>query len=117
MSQSRKHRGRETEHLVARWFAANGWPYALPTGAGASGRDITGMPGLACEVKARAAFEPRANLRQAVRNAGADLPFVVLRCNGQGQASMEEWPMMFTLGGGTRLLRLAGYGDTLEVTS
>lgn len=113
-TNSRKARGRATEHLVARAFAADGWPYALPTGAGASGRDITGLPGIAVEVKARAGFEPQANLRQAVANAGGDLPLVVLRCTGCGPATIDDWPMFMPFGQGRRLLRLAGYGTPLE---
>lgn len=113
-TSSRKARGRETEHLVARAFAADGWPYALATGAGAPGRDITGLDGICVEVKARAGFDPMANLRQAVANAGADLPLVILRCNGQGPATIDAWPMFMPFGVGRRLLRLAGYGTPLE---
>ncbi len=113
-SQARKRRGRDTERLVAEAFAADGWPYALPTGAGASGIDITGVPGLAVEVKARSKFEPMANLRQAVKNAprGA-LPMVVMRPNGFGEATIDEWPVFVPFAVMRRLLRQAGYGDPL----
>lgn len=111
--QSRKRRGRDTELLAARYLAENGWPFAMPTGAGASGRDITGTPGLAWEVKARTAFEPMANMRQALRNAGDDLPLVLLRPNGVGEASIGIWPVFTTLTNAIWLLRRAGYGDAL----
>lgn len=112
--QSRKVRGRQTEHLAARHLAANGWPYALPTGAGASGRDITGTPGLAWEIKARTGFEPMANLRQATGNANGDVPLVLLRPNGVGPAQIGIWPVFTTLDQAIKLLRAAGYGDPLE---
>ncbi len=116
MTNSRKTRGRATEHLVARAFAADGWPHALPTGAGAPGRDITGLPGIAVEVKARTAFSPQAFLRQAVANAGQDLPIVVLRCNGAGPATIDDWPAFTTFGRMRELLRTAGYGNTTAPT-
>lgn len=111
--QSRKKRGRETELLAARHLAKNGWPYAMPTGAGASGIDITGTPGLAWEVKARTGFEPMANLRQAIRNAGESLPMVLLRPNGVGPSQIGVWPVFTTLDNAIWLLRKAGYGDEL----
>jgi len=111
--QSRKRRGRDTEHLAARHLAAHGWPYAMPTGAGASGIDITGTPGLAWEVKARTGFSPMENLRQAVRNAGDNLPLVLLRPNGMGPASIGLWPVFTTLDHMVWLLRRSGYGDPM----
>ena len=116
MSNPRKDRGRATEHLVARSFAADGWPYALPTGAGASGRDITGVPGVAVEVKARTKFEPLAAMRQATANAGQDLPVVVLRCNGAGPTTIDAWPAFTTFGRMRQLLRQAGYGAAAAPT-
>jgi hypothetical protein len=103
--------------LVAAALRADGWPYALPTGAGAPGRDVTGTPGIAWEVKARAGFHPLDNLRQVMAYAAGDVPMVVLRCNGQGPATLDMWPTFSTFGVQRRLLRLAGYGDPLEVTS
>jgi hypothetical protein len=99
--------------LAARYLAEHGWPFAMPTGAGASGIDITGTPGLGWEVKARAGFDPMANLRQAVRNAGDNLPLVLLRPNGIGPASIGVWPVFTTLDHQIWLLRKSGYGDPL----
>lgn len=110
-TQSRKRRGRDSELLAARYLAENGWPYAMPTGAGASGRDITGTPGLAWEVKARTGFDPMANLRQATANAGADLPLVLLRPNGVGPAQIGLWPVFTTLDKIIPLLWNSGYGS------
>ena len=108
---TRKQRGAETQNATAAWFSANGWPYAESTGAGRGGRDITGMPGLSCEVKARADFTPLAWLRQAKEAATTDLPFVVWRPNGMGPASIGSWGVMLTLEDFTALLRDAGYGE------
>jgi hypothetical protein len=115
-SQARKRRGRDTEHMVARAFKTDGWPYAEPTGAGAGGRDITGLPGLACEVKARSGFDPMANLRQARNHAIRDehLPFVVMRPNGYGETTIDQWPVFLDFATFRRLLRQAGFGDPLE---
>ena len=112
--QSRKRRGRDTELLAARYLAEHGWPFAMPTGAGASGADITGTPGLGWEVKARTGFEPMANLRQATKNAGDNLPLVLLRPNGVGPANIGIWPVFTTLDHMIRLLRQSGYGNPFD---
>lgn len=109
MSQSRKQRGRESEAHVAEWFRTHGWPYAERTGAGRPGVDITGMPGLAPEVKARTGFDPTGWLAQACARPG--LPFVVVRPNGYGPARIADWPVLMRLSDATVLLRAAGYGD------
>lgn len=111
MTQSRKHRGRQTEHLVADYLRERGWPFAEAVGAGRSGSDITGTPDVAVEVKARAGFDPKAALEQAEAAADGRLPFAVTRLNGQGPASIEEWPAVIRFGDLVRLLRAAGYGD------
>lgn len=49
-SQSRKYRGYASQSTVAAYLAANGWPFAQSTGAGRSGTDITGTPGLCIRV-------------------------------------------------------------------
>lgn len=112
-SQSRKFRGYRSQKVVAEWFAKNGWPFAESTGAGRSGSDITGMPGLNIEVKARRAFSPLAWLRQA-RTGGAGFPFVVFRCDGQGEANVGEWGVLVRLDDMTQLLRGAGFGDPID---
>ena len=106
---SRKQRGSQTQTTVARWFAAHGWPYAESAGSGRPGSDITGIPGLACEVKARRGFSPLAWIRQATNGHG--LPFVVHRPDGMGPATVAEWPVTLRLSDFTTLLQTAGYGD------
>src|SRR5688572_15126478 len=105
---TRKRRGADTQRVVAEAWRADGWPYAEPVGAGAAGRDLTGTPGVAIEIKARAGFDPMAWLRQASRNAGPDIPAVVLRPNGAGPATVDDWPVIMSHGAFRALLRAAG---------
>jgi hypothetical protein len=114
MTQHRKMRGYESQRIVAKHFAANGWPYAEPVGAGRTGSDITGMPGLDVEVKARRGLDLPSLLRQLDdRAAHGNLGFGILRLDGQGPASIADWPVIIRLDDFTALLRAAGYG-TLE---
>ena len=105
---SRKARGSETQTAVARWFAQHGWPYAESAGAGRQGVDVTGMPGLSVEVKARRDYSPAAWIRQARQNPG--LPFVVHRPDGSGPATIADWPVTMPLADFTALLHAAGFG-------
>jgi hypothetical protein len=113
MSQSRKHRGRETERLVAAHLRAHGFPYAEPVGSGTPGADITGTPSLAVEVKGRTRFDPAAWLRQAHSNADGRLPCVVMRLNGQGPASVDSFPVLLTFADFLTLLADAGHTTPL----
>jgi hypothetical protein len=112
----RKERGRATEHLVAEAFAADGWPHAEATGAGSPGRDIKGVLGVAVEVKARRAFAPLPALRQVIGYAGGDVPVVVMRPDGCGPATVDDWPAFLPFGVLRQLLRQAGYGEPLSAT-
>lgn len=115
-SQTRKHRGYATQRLTALYFAVRGWPYAESTGAGRSGVDITGLPGLSVEVKATAGDNTGA-LAQAHRNRGDGLPFVVWRPNGFGPERIDSWPVIIRLDDFTALLHAAGYGDAPSAAS
>ena len=112
-SPTRKSRGMATQAHVAAWWRANGFPYATDAGAGRGGVDVLNLIGLACEVKARAGFNPLAWIKQAVKAAAGSLPFVVFRCNGQGEKSIGDWPVLLRLEDFTTLVRAAGYGDPL----
>lgn len=116
MSQSRKHRGYRSQAVVAEWFAARGWPYAESTGAGRSGVDVTGMPGLAIEVKARRNLNIVGFLRQAVANRKG-LPFCVVRPDGMGEKSVGAWAVLVRLDDFTTLLHDAGYGTPVVDTN
>jgi len=112
-SQSRKHRGYRTQKLVAEYLAKRGFPFAESTGAGRSGTDITGTVGIDWEVKARADFNPSGAMKQLKeRGNEKDLPVVVLRLNGQGEASVGEFMVCLRLEDFVKLIRDAGYGDT-----
>jgi hypothetical protein len=76
------------------------------------GSDVTGMPGIDIEVKARRGFDPLAAMRQqSDREAVGYLSFAVLRMDGQGPAVIGSWPVVLRLDTLTELLRAAGYGD------
>jgi hypothetical protein len=108
----------QTQHLVAAYLAAHGFPYAEVAGTGATGIDITGCPGLAIEVKAQDGWRPTTWLRQAggheVKMLAPGLPvvpLVVQRPKGFGDASLGQWPVIVPLAHEVRLLRAAGYGE------
>jgi hypothetical protein len=114
MTQHRKHRGYASQRIVADYLRAHGFPYAEPVGAGRDGSDITGTPGLDIEVKARRGFNPAAAMRQqAERAEDTLLPFAVLRLDGQGPASIEDWPVVLRFGAFVQLLRECGWGQPL----
>lgn len=98
-----------SQKVVADWFRESGFPFAESAGAGRSGSDIIGVPGLRVEVKARRAFSPLAWLRQTHETTGDGLPFVVFRCDGQGEANVGEWGVLLRLDTMTNLLKEAGY--------
>jgi len=113
MSQSRKHRGYASQRIVATWLREHGWPHARAIGAGEAGADIVEVVDIEVEVKARRGFDPLAAMRQQVaRGDQLRLPFIVLRMDGQGEASIAEWPVVIRLDHFTQLLNDAGYGDT-----
>jgi hypothetical protein len=109
MSQSRKYRGYATEKLVAQFFS-QWWPYALSTGAGRSGSDVTGVPYFDIEVKARADFQPKAWIDQVRKRTteNGDIPLVVCRLNGQ-QADVGNYLAFMRLSDLVDLMRKAGY--------
>lgn len=116
MTDTRRQRAHETETAVARYLAGHGWPYAMPAGAGRGGADVTGVPGLLIEVKARRDLKIRSWLKQASGHArgqpqGAYIPAVIWRPDGAGPVTVHEWPVMMRLDEWARLLRLAGYGQ------
>jgi hypothetical protein len=120
VKKGRIDRGWETQHIVKRWCQAHGWPYAEAVGNGRDGTDVTGLPGLLCETKAWATWQPTTWLRQHQQTAlygdppllrPTPLLFVVQRPNGYGERNVAEWPAIMRLDRLTWLLREAGYGD------
>lgn len=108
-NESRRRRGAKTELLVAAAWQADGWPHAgVKRGPGA---DLTGTPGLDVEVKARRDWSPLAWMRQqAKRGADGVVPVAVVRPDGAGPATVDDWPAVVPHGVLRRLLREAGYG-------
>ena len=111
MSQARKHRGYASQRIVADYLRANGWPHARSIGAGEAGADIVEVVDIDVEVKARRGFNPMAAMKQQAERNDGRLPFAVLRLDGQGPASIDEWPVIVRLDTFVQLLREAGYGD------
>jgi hypothetical protein len=105
--QSRKHRGYATERLVASYLQ-QWWPSAS-VGRG-QGKDILNVP-FDIEIKARNSLDIKGTLRQikARTSKSGELGFACFRLNGQGEASVEEFVCMLTLGDLVELLRKADY--------
>lgn len=109
-SQHRKHRGYQTQKIVADRLKDHGWAYAESAGAGRTGSDITGVPGLDIEVKARRNLDLTGALaQQAKRATPGALPIVIVRPDGYGPARIDDWPAVVTLATLLRLLDEAGY--------
>jgi hypothetical protein len=110
MSQHRKHRGYATQRIVAEYLVAQGWSHALPVGAGRDGSDITGIEGLDIEIKARTGLDLPALMRQLSERRKSDgLGVGILRLNGQGEKSVEEFVAVLTLADLVYLLKASGY--------
>jgi len=106
MSQHRKHRGYESQRIVAEYLAEH-WPYATPVGAGRSGSDITGVP-FDIEIKARRRLELTTTMQQLADRANGLPQVAVIRPDGYGPARIEQWPAIVTLTEYVRLIK----GDT-----
>lgn len=109
---SRKVRGRETEKLVAQYLVHNGFETAHVTSSSARGSDVLGIDGLDIEVKARRGFNPSAAMAQLrARAKETGLGVAVMRLDGQGEASMDDWVGVIRLSDLVYLLKAAGYGS------
>lgn len=117
MTQHRKHRGYESQKWAAEWFQEHGWPFAESAGAGRPGVDVTGMPGVAVEVKARRGFNLTGWLKQAASERRKGLPVVIVRPDGYGKARLHQWGAVLTLEDLTTLLHQAGYGTPYDTGS
>ncbi len=110
MSQSRKHRGYATQRIVAEYLQAQGWDHALPVGAGRDGSDVTGIPNVDIEIKARTKLDLSGLMRQlSDRKKTTGLGVGVLRLNGQGEKSVEQFVAVLTLADLAYLLKASGY--------
>lgn len=95
--------------VVAEYFKRHGVPDAEPTYGSEPGRDVKNVPGVAIEVKARREFSPLEWARQAESNADGDLPVSIVRCNGQGEKSVDEWLAFVRVKDLVRLLQSPPY--------
>ena len=110
MSQSRKHRGYATQRIVAEYLQAQGWEHALPVGAGREGSDVTGIPNVDIEIKARTKLDLSGLMRQlSERKHTNGLGVGVLRLNVQGEKSVEQFVAVLTLADLAYLLKASGY--------
>jgi len=110
MSQSRKHRGYAAQRIVAEYLQAQGWKHALPVGAGREGSDVTGIPNVDIEIKARTKLDLSGLMRQlSERKHTNGLGVGVLRLNGQGEKSVEQFVAVLTLADLAYLLKASGY--------
>jgi len=107
---SRKQRGYDSQRIVADYLKANGWEYALSSGAGRQGSDITGVTGIDWEVKARRSVSLIAVLKQLKERKKDGMGIGVLRLDGQGEKSIEEWCAVLRLEDLVYLLKASGYG-------
>jgi hypothetical protein len=108
-SQSRKHRGYRTQHIVAQYLREQGWEHALPVGAGRDGSDITGINGLDIEIKARTKLDLAGLMRQLHDRKTKGMGVGVLRLNGQGEKSVDQFVAVLTLSDLVYLLKASGY--------
>ena len=107
-SQHRKHRGYDTQRIVARYLQEHGWPYAEPTGAGRQGTDILSTPGIDWEIAARRGFVVTEKMQQAQQRANGLIPIIVLRPDGWGEARIDSWPAITPLSEMVKLLKAGG---------
>lgn len=110
-NQGRKHRGYKSQDILAGYLVStNLFPYALSAGAGRTGSDVTGTPGIDWEVKARKDFNPSAVMKQLKDRDNGNLGIGVLRLNGQGEKNIGDWVCLMRLEDVINLLIKAGYG-------
>ena len=89
------------------------WPHAEATGAGRNGRDITGTPGVAFEVKTaddfKRDFKPTAWVKQAMGHSTDELPVVVYFPRGIGAEHTGQTLSILPTGQLLDVLEAAGY--------
>jgi hypothetical protein len=106
-TQARKHRGAATELLVERYWRDHGYPAA--TVRRGAGTDLRNTGRVCVEIKARTGFAPGAWIRQATANTPlGGLALVVIRPNGMGEMTLDDWPVMMRHSDVMTLLGAAG---------
>lgn len=114
MTQARKRRGMRTQAVVAE-AVRRVWPYAESTGAGRQGADVLGTPGVDIEVAARRGLPIVEKMRQLrERQQDGVTGAVVLRPDGMGEATVDDWPVFMRLADWLDVMKSAGYGGSVE---
>ena len=111
-SHSRVHRGYATQRLAAAYLR-RWWPYAEPTGAGRSGSDITGVP-FDIEIKARNRADLAAIMKQLEHRDDGRIGVGLMRLNGQGPASIDNWVAVIRFEDVANLLAIAYNAQPIE---
>jgi hypothetical protein len=74
------------------------YPAATDAGPGRSGNDLLNTPGLDVEIKAVGYTSIQAQLKACTeRGSFGNMPLVIWRHNGQGEASMDDWTVTIRL--------------------
>ena len=98
------------------------WPYAEATGSGRNGRDVTGTPGVAFEIKTaddfKRDFKPTIWVAQAKANAAYAEPHpVVYLPRGVGARNMANSLFILPAYWGMALLEGSGYAPAPKETA
>jgi len=79
--------------------------------------DVAGAPGLVFEIKNHKSYKFPEWLKETEVeriNAKADYGVLIVKPNGVGLGSVQDWWAVMTVGQMLNLLREAGYGDSLD---
>jgi hypothetical protein len=79
--------------------------------------DVAGAPGLVFEIKNHKSYKFPEWLKETEVeriNAKADYGVLIVKPNGVGLGSVQDWWAVMTVGEMLNLLREAGYGDSLD---
>ena len=104
MTNARKARGSATERIVSERLKVL-WPFNNVVRG--PGPDLVETPGFAVEIKARTRLDLPEWMRQAKRHSAkhGGIPLLIIRLNGQGPASVDDFPVVMRLGDFIELVR------------
>lgn len=114
-----KQKGTIAESALVAYLRNFGFPFVerrALTGSVDLG-DITGIPGLVIEVKNHKTYKIPQWMDETKlerENAKADYGILVIKPNGIGLTNQKNWWAVLDVEALVRLLREAGYGDSLE---